>query len=35
MVRNFYLEQVKKKNGGKLENAHLYPDLDKDEKVAQ
>jgi hypothetical protein len=35
MVRDFYFEQVKKRNRGSLENAHLYPDLDKNGKVAQ
>lgn len=34
MVRDFYFEQVRKKNGS-LEKAHLYPDLDKNGKVAQ
>ena len=33
MVKELYLEQVKAKNGS-LENASLYPDLDKDGKVA-
>jgi hypothetical protein len=35
VVRDFYLYEIKKKNGGSLEHAHLYPDLDKNGKVAE
>lgn len=33
-VKNFYFDQIKRKNGS-LKNAHLYPDLDKNGKVAK
>jgi hypothetical protein len=32
--KNFYFNMIKKKNGS-LEKAHLYPDLDRNGKVAQ
>jgi len=35
MVRNFYFEQVKKKNDGSLEKATLFPDLDGNGEVAK
>lgn len=35
MVWEKYQKEVKKKNGGSLENASLYPDLDGDGKVAK
>ena len=35
MTRNFYFEQVRKRNGSSLGNAHLFPDLDGNGKVAK